>query len=220
LQRRLAALGIECHVVCPQKLDEQKRIKTDGVLKLERVLPSNRHALALVRGPTEEEEQTRVLHRQREQLVKVREVLEAQERSLMVNHGIEPVQQQWWKRRSFSALSVPQWIKDLLGNTQPIVLAAHRARIAAEDRSAHAAIVKRRHYRTLSRAWQNDQRHHRPGNRQLASVYQTPPDRQLHRVCPGEYSSGNKRLPSCVTKHGNPRLRAALVELAWRMVRF
>jgi transposase len=27
-------------------------------------------------------------------------------------------------------------------------------------------------------------------------------------------------LQSCVTKHGNPRLRAALVELAWRMVRF
>jgi len=28
------------------------------------------------------------------------------------------------------------------------------------------------------------------------------------------------RLQSCITKHGNPRLRAALVELAWRMVRF
>ena len=27
-------------------------------------------------------------------------------------------------------------------------------------------------------------------------------------------------LQSCVTKHGNPRLRAALVELAWRLVRF
>src|SRR5207249_7570453 len=39
-------------------------------------------------------------------------------------------------------------------------------------------------------------------------------------LCPGEYSSGQKRLQSCVTKHGNPRLRAALVELAWRMVRF
>ena len=24
----------------------------------------------------------------------------------------------------------------------------------------------------------------------------------------------------CVTKHGNPRLRAALVEAAWRLVRF
>jgi transposase len=33
-------------------------------------------------------------------------------------------------------------------------------------------------------------------------------------LCPGEYSSGNTRLQSCVTKHGNPRLRAALVELA------
>ena len=39
-------------------------------------------------------------------------------------------------------------------------------------------------------------------------------------LCPGEYSSGNKRIPGSVTKHGNPRLRAALVECAWRMVRF
>ena len=39
-------------------------------------------------------------------------------------------------------------------------------------------------------------------------------------LCPGEYSSGNTQLQSCVTKHGNPRLRAALVELAWRLVRF
>src|SRR5436190_488049 len=39
-------------------------------------------------------------------------------------------------------------------------------------------------------------------------------------LCPGEYSSGNTRLQSCVTKHGNPRLRAAVVELSWRLVRF
>ena len=39
-------------------------------------------------------------------------------------------------------------------------------------------------------------------------------------LCPGEYSSGNTRLQGCVTKHGNPRLRAALVELAWPLVRF
>jgi len=39
-------------------------------------------------------------------------------------------------------------------------------------------------------------------------------------LCPGEYSSGGKRVPGSVTKHGNPRLRAALVELAWRLVRF
>ena len=39
-------------------------------------------------------------------------------------------------------------------------------------------------------------------------------------LCPGEYSSGKSRYQSCITKHGNPRLRAALVELAWRLVRF
>ncbi|MEO6755377.1 MAG: phage portal protein [Chthoniobacteraceae bacterium] len=39
-------------------------------------------------------------------------------------------------------------------------------------------------------------------------------------LCPGEYSSGGKRVQGSVTKHGNPRLRAALVELAWRLVRF
>ena len=27
-------------------------------------------------------------------------------------------------------------------------------------------------------------------------------------------------MPGSVSKHGNPRLRAALVELVWRMVRF
>src|SRR5436305_6229762 len=51
LQRQLSALGIECQVVCPQKLDERnKRVKTDGLdakalcLKLE----SNRQSTNLI----------------------------------------------------------------------------------------------------------------------------------------------------------------------------
>jgi hypothetical protein len=40
----------------------------------------------------------------------------------MVNHGIEPVQQ-WWKPRTFAALPVPQWMRELLLNSQPILLA-------------------------------------------------------------------------------------------------
>ena len=39
-------------------------------------------------------------------------------------------------------------------------------------------------------------------------------------LCPGEHTSGTKPVPGSVTKHSNPRLRAALVECAWRMVRF
>src|SRR5437762_12656654 len=129
LQRQLAALGIHCYVVCPQKLDERnKRVKTDGLdakalcLKLDRFVEGNRDALALVRVPTETEEQKRALHRQREQLVKARKRLEAQGRSLMVNHGVDPVQN-WWKPRTFATLPVPHWMRELLLNSQPILLA-------------------------------------------------------------------------------------------------
>ncbi len=66
LHRKLSALSIQCHGVCPQKLDEQnRRVKTDGLdakalcLKLDRFVQGNRDALALVRVPSEEEEQLR-----------------------------------------------------------------------------------------------------------------------------------------------------------------
>jgi len=72
--------------------------------------------------PTEEEEQKRAIHRQREQLVKTRKALEAQGRSLMVNYGMEPVSS-WWKARTFAQLQVPEWMKELLQNSQPILLA-------------------------------------------------------------------------------------------------
>ena len=64
LQRQLSAVGIVCHVVCPQKLDEHnRRVKTDGLdakalcLKLDRFVQGNCAALAIVRVPTEKEEQ-------------------------------------------------------------------------------------------------------------------------------------------------------------------
>jgi transposase len=148
LQRQLTAQGIHCYVVCPQKLDERnKRVKTDGVdakalcLKLDRFVQGNREALALVRVPTQAEEQKRAIHRQREQLVKARKRLEAQGRSLIVNHGIEPVNK-WWKRRTFAALQVPAWMKELLSNTQPILLALEEKIRALTAQLQEAAISR------------------------------------------------------------------------------
>ena len=221
LQRQLSALGIQCHVVCPQKLDEHnRRVKTDGLdakalcLKLDRFVQGNRSALALVRVPTAKEEQLRAIHRQREQLVKARKRLEAQGRSLMVNHGMEPVTN-WWKRRPFAVLQVPEWIKELLSNSQPILVALQekiceltvQLQVAAGPKQprglgALTSVVIDREIGNWTRF----------SNRRQVGSYTG--------LCPGEYSSGNTRLQSCVTKHGNPRLRAALVELAWRLVRF
>jgi transposase len=221
LQRKLSALGIRCHVVCPQKLDERnRRVKTDGLdakalcLRLDRFVQGNRDALALVRVPTEEEEQSRALHRQREQLVKARKQLEAQGRSLMVNHGIESVKN-WWKPRTFAALPVSAWLKELLGNTQPVLIALQeKIRALTVQLQAAAGPNQPRGLGTMSSVvidreigdW------NRFNNRRQVGSYTG--------LCPSEYSSGDTRLQSCVTKHGNRRLRAALVEAAWRLVRF
>jgi transposase len=221
LQRQLSALGIVCHVVCPQKLDEQnRRVKTDGLdakalcLKLDRFVQGNRDALAIVRVPTEEEQRSRAIHRQREQLVAARKRLEAQGRSLMVNHGLEPVQN-WWKARTFAALPVPQWMRELLLNSQPILLSLQEkiAALTVQLQSAPARNQPCGLGRMTSVVI----------DREIGDWYRFNNRRQIASytgLCPGECSSGNTRLQSCVTKHGNPRLRAALVELAWRLVRF
>jgi transposase len=221
LQRQLSALGITCQVVCPQKLDERnKRVKADGLdakalcLKLDRFLQGNRDALALGRIPTEEEEQKRAIHRQREQLVKARKRLEAQGRSLMVNHGMEGVSN-WWKARTFAQLSVPEWMKELLSNMQPILLALQeKIQGLTQQLQAAAGAGQRRGFGALSSVVIDREvgNWNRFNNRRQVGSYTG--------LCPGEYSSGNTRVQSCVTKHGNPRLRAALVETAWRLVRF
>src|SRR6266540_2005055 len=213
LQRQLSALSIHCHVVCPQKLDEHnKRVKTDGLdakalcLKLDRFVEGNRAALAIVRVPSEAEEQKRAIHRQREQLVKARKQLEAQGRSLMVNHGLEPVQN-WWKPHTFASLDVPQWMRELLGNSQPILVALQQKiaaltlqlqSVAAPNQPSGLGLMTSVIIDREIGDW------HRFNNRRQIASYTG--------LCPGEYSSGNTRLQSCVTKHGNPRLRAALVE--------
>ena len=208
LQRQLSALSIRCDVVCPQKLDERnKRVKTDSLdakalcLRLDRFVQGNRDALALVRVPTEEEERSRAIHRQREQLVKARKQLEAQGRSLMVNHGLEPLQQ-WWKERAFTKLAVPQWMKQLLGNTQPILIGLEQkiAELTLQLQSAAAADQPRGLGKMTSVVidreigdWQ------RFNNRRQIASYTG--------LCPGEYSSGNTRLQSCVTKLAVGRVR-------------
>ena len=210
LQRQLSALGIECYVICPEKLDRyNKRVKTDRVdakalcLKLNSFVQGNREAMAVVRVPTEAEEQARAIHRQREQLLKARKQLEAQGRSLMVNHGLEPVQR-WWKGRTFAQLTVPHWLKELLSNSQPLLLALEqKIRELTRQIESAATGAQPRGFGRLSSVvidrevgdW------HRFSNRRRVGSYTG--------LCPGEHSSGETRLQTCVTKHGNPRVRAA-----------
>jgi transposase len=172
--------------------------------------------LAVIRVPSQEEERARHTSRQREQLVHHRQKLEAQGRSLLVNHGL-PTASHWWKNQTWSRLQkvLPTWIIPHLELYRPILLELERQiagltvqLVSSAPKEIPDGIGKL----TVVSASREICDWHRFKNRRTISSYTG--------LCPGEHSSGNKRVPGSVTKRGNRRLRALLVECAWRMVRF
>jgi transposase len=223
LCRALRKAGAQCHVIAPRKLDEQRTgVKTDArdaatlCQRLSRYVDGNTRELAVIRVPSEEEEKLRHIHRQRESLVRHRTKLQAQGRGLLVNHS-EPAPPHWWRTQTWTRLQklLPQWLIIRLEVLRP-VLAALDTQIAGLTLELEAAApgdlprgLGQLTSVVLTREvcdWK------RFRNRRQVSSYSG--------LCPGEHSSGNKRVQGSVTKHGNPRLRACLVELAWRLVRF
>jgi transposase len=223
LYRGLLQAGAYCYVIAPQKLDEgNTRVKTDGrdghalCLRLDRYLAGNKSSLAVIRVPSEQEERARHWGRQREQLVHHRQKLEAQGRSLLIDHDL-PAPARWWRPQSWSRLAklLPVWILSHLELYRPVLLALDqqiRALTVELEKAAPLALPKgigALSTVVISREICNWQRFN---NRRQVSSYTG--------LCPGEYSSGDKRVTRSITRHGNSRLRAALVELAWRLVRY
>src|SRR5712671_2358345 len=129
LCRRLEALGAACYVIAPRKLDEQgKRVKTGALdaatlcQRLSRYVDGNTKELAVIRVPSEEEEQLRHVHRQREDLVRARTKLQAQGRCLLVNHG-QAAPQRWWRKQGWRALErlLPGWLLERLAVYRPLL---------------------------------------------------------------------------------------------------
>ena len=223
IYRQLSAAGAHCLVIAPRKLDEQRTgVKTDPrdalmlCQRLSRYLDGNTRELAVIRVPSEEEERARHTSRQREQLVRHRQKLEAAGRGLLVSHSL-PAPAHWWQPQTWSRLGklLPPWVVPHLEVYRPALLALH-AQIGTLQAALEAAapqqlpsglgkltsVVLTREVCDWGRF----------RNRRQVSSYTG--------LCPGEHSSGGKRVQGRVTKHGNPRLRAALVECAWRLVRF
>ena len=142
--------------------------------------------------------------------------LQAQGRGLLVSHS-QPAPPHWWRSQTWNRFTklLPAWLVVRLEVFRP-VLAVLDTQIAALSRELEAAAAQdlprglgKLTSVALSREVCDWRRFH--NRRQVASYT---------GLCPGEHSSGSKRVQGSVTKHGNPRMRAALVELAWRLVRF
>jgi transposase len=223
LYRQLLAAGAHCYVIAPRKLDEQcSRIKTDPrdattlCQRLSRYLEGNTRELAVIRVPTEAEEQARHVSRQRTQLVCHRQKLETQGRSLLIGHAL-PAPAHWWKEQTFSRLGrhLPAWMLTRLQMARPALLSLQEQinALTSELEASAPSILPRGVGKLTSVVLTREICNwHRFNNRRVISSYTG--------LCPGERTSGSKRVPGSVTKRGNPRVRAALVECAWRMVRF
>jgi transposase len=222
LHRTLLKMGINNLVIRPQNWDElHKGVKTDKtdalalVQRLDRYVQGNITALAVIRVPTPEQELARSQSRQREQLMSHRLRLEAQGRSLLLFNGVR-VRGRWWQERHWDELKleVSVWLLELLTVLRDLLLAVQTQVEGATARLEKAASTQPRGVGALTSqvlereilCWDRFK-----NRRQVAS---------LTGMCPGVRASGTKSQSGPITKHGNRRLRTALVELAWRWVRF
>lgn len=221
--RKLIGLGIENIVVRPQNWDElSKGVKTDKsdalalVGRLDRYVAGNTRALAVVYVPTEQEEIARSESRLREQIRAHRQRAEAQGRSMMLYYGVRE-KGRWWSARRWAQIQsrLPQTIRELVEAF--VQMARYHDQMLKEitakiEKAAQANRPKG--YGKLTAEVVNREVGdwgRFKNRRQIAS---------LTGLCPGVHSSGEQRRQGAVSKHGNPRLRTSLIELAWRMVRY
>jgi transposase len=221
LHRELAARHVTNYVVRPRDWDEYgKKVKTDKrdaqqlVLHLDRYVNGNSKALSVVRVPSPAEEQARSRSRQRESWQAQKQRLAAQGRSHALYYGAH-VQGAWWGEAAWKKLILPPIVAELLAPLRRLIQAIEQE-LRAQTQALEAAAPQelpvglgKLTCEILEREvcdWQRFK-----NRRQVASYT---------GMCPREDSSAQRRFQGPITKHGNPRVRAALVETSWRLIQF
>ena len=221
LHRKLVELKVQNKVTQPVCLDEHRKgvnhDKSDArelALRLDRYVAGNTKALAIVRVPTPEEEQKRIESRQREQLK--REVLRvaAQGRSLLLSQGYRE-KGGWWEESRWERLQdrLPAWLVERLEVFRRVLSVLTQeldTATAGLEKAAPAIRPKGLGGLTYEVVEREVADWNRFENRRQVGSYTG--------LCGGVSGSGPTTHLLSVTKHGNVRLRTALVELAWRLV--
>jgi transposase len=221
LHRHLVALGVHNVVAQPVCLDERhtgvnddKRDARELALRLDRYVAGNPHALATVRVPTPEEEQKRIESRQREQLRREVQRVASQGRSLLLTQS-HHTKNNWWQGAHWERLHVklPGWLVARLEIFRTVLQTlSDTLAVATQQLAATAPAVRPKGLGGLTHAvierevgdWT------RFANRRQVGSYTG--------LCGGISASGKSSHLLPITKHGNARLRTALIELAWRLV--
>ncbi len=223
LHRQLESMGIENFVVRPRNWDEYgSKVKTDArdarelCSHLDRYLAGNERALSVVRVPTEEEERSRSLSRQRDTLAKELKRLQNVGISNARYYGYE-LKTSWWKSINFKKLleELPEYLIAILQPFQAVLAAIDkqfREATAREERTANRQLPVGLGALTASVLDNEFRDYTRFRNRGEVASYTG--------LCPGEASSGGTRKQGSINKHGNPRIRHTLIEAVWRFMQF
>jgi transposase len=223
LHRELTKRGLQTLVVVPARLDAYgRKVNNDRndaralACKLSRYVAGEKEALAVVRVPTPEQESRRALSRQRGQFGKTLRSVAAMGRSACLLQGYR-LRGPWWRASRWLklCLELPPGLEEHLERFRPLMAEAEQ-QIALLTKSLQAAAPKQipigMGALTLSQIerevldWQRFRNRKQPGS--------------FAGLCGGVSASGPQHADLPITKHGNPRLRALLIEWAWRMVLF
>ena len=222
LHRALIAAGVTNYVVAPEALGDGRRQKTDNLDaaaltdRLDRYVRGNTSAFTVVTVPTEAQEQARAEGRTRAQFKHSRHQWEARGRSLLLCHG-HHVGGQWWTERRWKELSptLAAWLVQELESMRAVLLVLDTQE-KARRRTLEAAAPKALPKAVGALTWVLLRREvcdwGRFRNRRQVSSYTG--------LCPGVQQSGGRKRDGGINRHGNPRVRALLIELVWRLVRW
>lgn len=169
-----------------------------------------------MRIPSPQEEERRARGRLREQLQRELRRVQAIGRSLLLNWEM-PVRGRWWTQLGWPGMikAVPPWVITQLESWKPIAEAIEEqlGKIEAELRAGAPRQL----------IFGEGELTHELLARELIDPRRFRNARQVGNyfgLCPRESTSAERRRLGAITKHGNPRLRRLLVELAWRITRF
>lgn len=218
----LVAAGAESYVIVAETLTNGRQQKTDGLDatalcdKLDRYLRGNVKAMTPVRVPSEEEQRRRSECRLRDQLKQSRHQWEARGRSLLLFYD-HHVTGQWWRGQRWKDLqqAVSRWLLEQLTPIRATLLQldeqekALRQKLEAE---APAALPKAFGALTWMLLLREICDWSRFRNRRQVSSFSG--------LCPSVWQTGGRKRDGSINRHGNPRVRALLIELVWRLVRW
>ena len=223
--RKLKAMGVECFVIHPEKLDPQhKRVQTDKLDsrhladKLQRYVLGNKKAMVAVYIPTEAEEQQRLESRHRRSLQKQLLTLQRRGASLLLSQGIFQTYN-WWKQEQWDKLPqnrICSQLKEALEDDRAL-MEQLRERLKNVEKKLKESAPKElpkgpKGFGRLSFVLLL---------REICSYQRFKSRRNVGGftgLCGGVSSSGNYHVDLSINKAGSGYLRAQLVELAWRMI--